>query len=64
MVGWCGFGLVGAGAVLLQWLLVATVNGRFPGGHAVLVELVMTLLFYPVLSWVLTRAQIFVLRDV
>jgi rod shape-determining protein MreD len=64
LVGWFGFALVGGGAILAQWLLMAMVYGRFAGNRVVMAELAMTLLFYPLLSWGLTRAQIFVLREI
>jgi rod shape-determining protein MreD len=61
-VVWSGFGLVGGGAVLLQWLLVSLLFAHFPAPRPMLVELAMTLLSYPLLSWLLTRAQLVLLR--
>jgi rod shape-determining protein MreD len=59
---WCGFALVCGGAILLQWGLVSMVFGRMLGLRAVLVELVMTVSFYPLLAWLFARAQLTLMR--
>jgi len=62
-VAWWGFGLVGSGAFLLQWVLVSALNGHRLGFHPVLFEFLMTMCIYPVLSWLFARAQLALLRS-
>jgi rod shape-determining protein MreD len=58
LIAWWGFGLVGAGALWLQWLLVSMLCGHLIGMRAVLFEYFMTASFYPLLSWMLARTQL------
>jgi rod shape-determining protein MreD len=62
-VAWWGFALVALGAMALQWVLVSAVFGRIVESRAVLFSYLMTLSFYPVVSWTLARTQVAFLRQ-
>lgn len=61
-IAWWGFGLVSAGAFALQWSLVSLLLGHALAARAVTFEFLMTLFFYPLLSWVFARIQLALLR--
>jgi rod shape-determining protein MreD len=62
LVAWWGFGLVAAAALTLQWILCSMLFGRLVESRAVLVELLMTVSSYPLLSWLFARTQLALLR--
>lgn len=62
-IAWWGFGLVSAGAFALQWLLVSLLLGHTLEPRAVMFEFLMTLFFYPLLSWLFARTQLALLRS-
>jgi rod shape-determining protein MreD len=62
-IAWWGFGLVGTGAFLLQWVLVSLLVGHSLELHSVMFEFLMTMCSYPVLSWFFARAQLALLRS-
>ena len=62
-IAWWGFGLVSSGAFLLQWLLVSALLKHALEPRAVLFEFLMTLFFYPLLSWLFARTQLALLRS-
>ena len=62
LTAWWGFVLVGTVASLCQWLLISMMFGRVLDFHAGLFELLMTLSFYPLLSWLFARTQLTLLR--
>lgn len=62
-IAWWGFGLVGAGAFILQWVLVSMLLGHALGLRSVMFEFLLTLLIYPLLSWVFARVQMTLLRS-
>ena len=61
-VTWWGLGLTALVAIGLEWILVSMLNGVLLKPTAVLVELVMTVAVYPLLSWLLARVQHSLLR--
>ncbi|PKU24626.1 rod shape-determining protein MreD [Telmatospirillum siberiense] len=63
-IAWWGFGLVSACALALQWLLVSLLLGHTLEPRAVMFEFLMTLFFYPLLSWFFARIQLALLRSV
>ena len=62
-IAWWGFGLVSGGAFILQWLLASLLLGRTLELRAVGFEFLMTLSFYPLLSWLFARTQLALLRN-
>lgn len=58
LIAWWGFGLVGAGALSLQWALVSMIVGHMLDPQAVVFEFLMSLSFYPLLSWFFARTQL------
>ncbi len=62
-IAWWGFGLVSAGALAVQWLLMSVLLGHTLEPRAVMFEFLMTLFFYPLLSWLFARAQLALLRS-
>ena len=62
LVAWWGFLLVGAGALFLQWLLISVIYGRLLEPRAVMFEFLMTVSFYPLLSWLFARTQLALLH--
>ena len=63
-VTWWAFGLLTAGAVGLAWLLVSFLIGRAIEPMPVIFEYLMTLCFFPILTWMLARTQMAFLKDV
>lgn len=63
-VTWWAFILVAAGATLVKWLAVSAVHGTLVDGDAAFYAYLMTVATYPVVGWLLARAQIMFLRDV
>lgn len=64
LVAWWAFSLLTAAAVGLSWLLVTILNGRPVAPMAVLFEYLVTLGLFPLLTWVLARTQLALLKDV
>lgn len=64
VVTWWAFGLVAAGAFIINWLGVSLVQGVLVDGKAAFYGYLMTVAVYPVVGWVLARLQIALLRDV
>lgn len=62
LIAWWGFGLVGGGALALQWVLVSMLAGRMLDAKAVIFEFLMSLFFYPLLSWFFSRTQLSLMR--
>jgi len=63
LVIWSGFALLAAGALLIQLVLSAVLFGRTPVASALLIEYVLTVCLYPVVSWLFSRLQLFWLRN-
>ena len=59
---WASFLLIAAGAFFLSWSLNCLINARLIDPTPALLQCLMTVAFYPILSWVLTRAQRIVVR--
>jgi len=62
LVAWWGFALVASAAMAVEWALVSMIFGHMLEPHAVLFELIMTVSFYPLLSWFFARTQLALLR--
>ena len=62
LVAWWGFILLGTAGMALQWLLVSMVFGQFLEFRTVLFELLMTLSFYPLVSWLFARTQLALMK--
>lgn len=54
---WFGFTLTAAGAVALVWVIGSLFNGVLLDPRPVLLQWVLTVAFYPAVSWCLQRAQ-------
>lgn len=63
MIIWLGFFLVSAGALLVTWLLVSAFYGTLVKSDALMVQYVITLGCFPLLSWALLRWQRAFLRQ-
>ncbi len=63
IVVWWGFGLVAMAAIAATWLLVSLAKGQLVDGRAVIFEYLITVSLYPVVSWLLARAQVAFLRQ-
>ncbi|HIJ38558.1 MAG TPA: rod shape-determining protein MreD [Rhodospirillaceae bacterium] len=63
MVGWLGFLVIGSGAIALQWSMISMIFGHFLDLRAVLFEVLMTVSFYPLVSWLFARAQLALLKS-
>lgn len=64
VVAWWGFALIAAGAVFLDWALLALLFDKAVPGRQALLQYLMTVAAYPPLVWVLARIQAGVLREV
>lgn len=63
-VTWWAFALLTGGAIGLAWLLMSVLLGRTIDPVPVVFEYLMTLCFFPILTWLLARTQMAFLRDV
>lgn len=54
---WVGFMVMALAAALLGWLLTVAVDGAFAPPRALLFQSVLTIAVYPLVTWVLHRAQ-------
>lgn len=63
-VAWWAFGLLIAGAQGLSWLLVCLLGGRILDPGPVIVQYLLTMGLYPLLTWILARTQMAFLKDV
>ena len=54
---WTGFGIVALGAAALSWLMAVIVSGAFAPPQAAFFQYLLTLAVYPLVTWVLHRAQ-------
>jgi rod shape-determining protein MreD len=61
---WLGFALVATAALALGWLVVCAYNGALIRPNAILFQVLTTIGFYPILSWLLLRCQAALLRQV
>ena len=59
---WANFLLIAAGAFFLSWCLNCLIAGRLIDPTPALLQCLTTVAFYPVLAWVLARAQRAVVR--
>lgn len=62
LVAWWGFMLMGTAGMALQWGLVSMVFGQALEPRSVLFELLMTLSFYPLVSWLFARTQMALMK--
>ena len=64
MVAWWAFGLLAAGASGASWLLVSILYGRAFDAGPLIIQYLMTMGLFPVLTWTLARTQMAVLKEV
>ena len=57
LVAWWGFSLMAAAAALLSWLAGSAFYGALLPPAPLAVQSVLTILFYPPVSWLLARVQ-------
>jgi len=62
LMAWWGFAMLGAGALLLEWVMSSIVMVRLLPVQALGFQYLMTLSIYPLLAWAFVRAQIALLR--
>jgi rod shape-determining protein MreD len=63
LVIWSGFAVLAAGALLIELVLSSLIFGRTPMISALLTEYALTVCFYPAVSWLFSRLQLFWLRN-
>lgn len=63
-VMWWGFALVAVPALLVQWLLSSALIGALLPIKSTMISYVLTALLFPIVAWVLARAQNGLLRYV
>lgn len=63
-VMWWGFALVAIPALLVQWLLSSALIGALLPIKATVISYILTAVLFPVVAWVLARAQNSLLRYV
>lgn len=64
MVAWWAFGLLAAGAIGLAWLLVSILKATAIDPSPLMIEYLMMMGLFPVLTWLLARTQMAFLKDV
>jgi len=62
-VTWWAFGVLTGGAVSMAWMLESFLMGRALEPLPVIFEYLMTLSFFPVLTWMLARVQMAFLKE-
>jgi rod shape-determining protein MreD len=63
LVIWSGFALLAAAALLVELVLDGLVFSRTPLVSALVIQYLLTVCLYPVVSWLFSRLQLFWLRD-
>lgn len=63
MVAWWAFGLLAAGAIGLQWLLVSMLLGAAIDTAPVVFQYLLTMGIFPLLTWALAGTQMAFLKD-
>jgi rod shape-determining protein MreD len=64
IVTWYAFFIVCAGAFLIKWFFIAFMQGSgFSGDGNILVSYLMTIVLYPLISWLFSRIQIVLAGD-
>ncbi len=56
-VAWMGFALVAVGAAVGGWIIASIYNGVFMAAGALSIQLLLTVSFYPVFSWIFSLIQ-------
>lgn len=64
VVTWWAFGLLAAGAAGLTWMLVSVLRGVAINPAPLMVEYLLMMGLFPILTWMLARTQMAFLKDV
>lgn len=62
LMAWWGFAMIGAGALLIEWIMSSLVLVTILPVQALGFQYLMTLSVYPLIAWAFVRAQIALLR--
>lgn len=62
LMAWWGFAMVGAGALVLEWIMSSVILVSVLPIQALGFQYLLTLTVYPLLAWAFVRAQIALLR--
>jgi len=54
---WLAFSVIATGAALLRWFCAGLIGQIFPPFSNVFASLILTIVIYPVIGWLLARAQ-------
>lgn len=63
VVTWWAFAIVGLAATGIRWLAVSVFYGDIVDLQTVGVEYLLTVALYPVVGWLLARAQMSLIKD-
>lgn len=63
VVSWWAFAIVALAAAGTKWLAVSVVFGAGVDLQTVAMEYLLTVVLYPVIGWLLARAQLLLIRD-
>ena len=63
LVIWSGFAMLAAAAMLVELALAGLVFGRVPLFSAFVIQYLLTVCLYPLVSWLFSRLQLFWLRN-
>lgn len=55
---WLAFTVIATGACLVRWICAGIIGAGFPPAGNVFTSLMLTIVLYPVIGWILARAQL------
>jgi rod shape-determining protein MreD len=60
---WLAFTVIASGAALVRWLCAGIIAAGFPPFSNVFASLILTIVIYPVVGWILARAQMRLMKE-
>lgn len=62
-IAWVAFAIVGGGAMTTSWVLVSILNSTWMDPLPLAISYALTVALYPILSWLMVKIQMRLLRD-
>lgn len=62
LIIWIGFSVIAAGAMLLMWMVICTLEGELLSPRPVVFQYLITVAAYPPMAWLFTGVQRWLLR--
>lgn len=63
LLAWWGFSVIALGSQALRWMLVSVIFGKAVDPLVVVVEIIVTICCYPLVSWAFARIQLGLMQN-